>query len=163
MLITDRLTLRRIVKEDYNEIVKLHTCPIVREHLGGALSYETACKRARLAAESPPELYWGIKGKDKQFKGTIQLDKHHDSDRIEVSYLLFSDTWGNGYAKESLEAIINYSKTELEYDEILAETQSKNLRSVKLLRRVGFIEFRKLERFGETQSLFKYRVRRKGA
>lgn len=163
MLITDRLTLRRIVKEDYKELVKLHTCPIVREHLGGELSYEIACNRALLTVESPPELYWGIIGKDKQFKGTIQLDKHHDSDRMEVSYLLFSDTWGNGYAKESLETIINYSETELEYDEILAETQTKNIRSVKLLRRVGFIEFRKLERFGETQSLFKYRIGRTGS
>ena len=77
---------------------------------------------------------------------------------MEISYQLMPDSWGKGFAIEALEKVIKHVNKNLNVKTILAETQVKNLRSVNLLRKLGFREIRKLERFGESQSLFEYRA-----
>ncbi|MEO1295567.1 MAG: GNAT family N-acetyltransferase [Cyanobacteria bacterium J06636_16] len=155
-LLTSRLILEKAVEEDFEALVKLNTCPIVRRYLGGPLDYSSACKRAKHRISESPDLFWVIRSYQKQFLGVISLSKHYDSEDLEVSYQLMSDAWGKGFAQEALAKIIEYSRRELKIAKILAETQTKNFRSVNLLLRSGFEEVRKLERFGESQSLFEY-------
>ena len=153
---TDRLVIESPSNRDCKGLVALFTCPTVRKYLGGSLSYDVACERANLLVKVKPELFWVIRERDNRFVGTIALGKHHDSDEMEISYQLIPDAWGKGFAKEALEVIIEYLLKNLDLTKILAETQTKNIKSINLLNKLGFKEIRKLERFGEEQSLFEY-------
>lgn len=155
---TNRLYIEKAIEGDFEGLVKLHTCPIVRKYLGGKLDYDLSSSLARDLIKESSDRFWVIKDKKKNFLGTIELSKHHDSNDLEVSYMLMSDAWGRGYAKEALEKVIEYSRNNLKLDKILAETQTLNLRSVKLLKKCGFKEIKKLKRFGEKQSLFEYKL-----
>ena len=153
---TDRLSIEKVTEEDFKNLVKLHTCSSVREYLGGALDYKSACERAKALINKSSGRFWVLKDKNRNFVGTIELSKHHDSSETEVSYLLISHAWGLGFAQEALEKIIEYSHNDLKITKILAETQTKNLRSINLLKKSGFKKIRELERFGEQQSLFRF-------
>lgn len=59
--------------------------------------------------------------------------------RPEVGYILHPDVWGMGLAKEALEAILPRAFGKWpEQDHLTAETDPRNLASVRLLRRLGF-------------------------
>jgi len=151
---TSHLILGKAVEEDFEDLVKLNTCPAVRKYLGGPLAYHSACVRATILVKLSPDLFWVLRDKNRIFIGTISLSKHHDSEDMEISYQLIPDAWGKGFAKEALEKVIEHLHEDRKIQKILAETQTKNLRSINLLKKLGFNEIRKLERFGEPQTLF---------
>jgi len=49
--------------------------------------------------------------------------------------------------------VIQYMFEGQKIDKILAETQAKNLKSIALVKKLGFVEIKKLKRFGEMQIL----------
>lgn len=61
---------------------------------------------------------------------------------------------GYGYATQALEFVLNYSFNELNLKKVIAETQTQNKASIKLLERVGMIFGKSVERFGSNQSIF---------
>jgi len=155
---TSRLILEKVVQKDIDDLVKLDTCPTVREYLGGPIDYNSAYQRAKILVKVSPDFFWVLRDQNKQFIGTISLKKHHDTNEMEISYQLMPDAWGKGFASEALEKILEYLHKDLKIQNILAETQTKNLRSINLLKKLGFKEIRKLERFEELQTLFKHRA-----
>ena len=153
---TSRLIIERVAEEDFENLIKIDTCSAVRKYLGGPLDYNSAYVRAAILVKVSPDLFWVSRDHNRQFTGTISLKKHHDSDEMEISYQLMPDAWGKGFATEALEKVIKHVHENLNIMTILAETQAKNLRSVNLLRKLGFREIRKLERFGEP--LYKIKI-----
>ncbi len=61
---------------------------------------------------------------------------------------------GYGYATQALEFVLNYSFNELNLKKVIAETQTQNKASIKLLERVGMVFEKSVERFGSNQSIF---------
>ena len=55
----------------------------------------------------------------------------------EVGYVFNKTYWGNGYATESLKALINYGFEEMEVRRIIANCDPNNSNSWRLLERVG--------------------------
>lgn len=56
---------------------------------------------------------------------------------MEISYAFLKEYWGNGYAYETMKSTLNYCQNELKLKRILIETQSKNIRSNKLIQKLG--------------------------
>lgn len=85
-----------------------------------------------------------VRIKNNEFIGLVSLDKHVDGDK-EVSYEFLTAWWGQGYATEVIGQVIKYAFEELEIVKLLAETQTANLSSCKLLERVGMKLERKIQ------------------
>ena len=60
-----------------------------------------------------------------------------DFETWEVGYVFNEKYWGNGYASESLSALIKYAFLSLNARRIIAQCDPKNAPSWKLLQRVG--------------------------
>jgi [ribosomal protein S5]-alanine N-acetyltransferase len=156
MLHTNRCELRVISENDYSHMMKLYTNEKVRAFLGGVISEEAFASRYKAMMESPNvHLHWSVYKKDSnEFIGLICFDTYHDGIQIEIGYQFLPEYWGQGYAKEVIEELLHYGIETLQYSKILAETQSANVASCKLLQSVGMTLVETLERFGAEQSVF---------
>ncbi|MBC2658588.1 MULTISPECIES: GNAT family N-acetyltransferase [unclassified Pseudomonas] len=141
---------------DVTNLVRLYTDPKVRTYLGGPLSQEAAVKRSILEVDSQREMpLWVIRTREaEQFAGIVSFDLHHDGADIEVSYELLPEYCGKGYATEALSFALLYAKDVMGLKRVIAETQSKNLASIRLLERVGMSLEREVTRFNEPQSIY---------
>jgi len=152
--------LDALCEEDEPALIELFTSAIGREFLGGVVTPEMAMERAKQwISLSTPEPLWAIRSsKDQAFLGYVSLSDHHDGEDIEVSYELLPQYWGNGYATQALIEALSRAFTDYGWKEVMAETQSKNYRSIKLLKRVGMVEERRLIRFGAEQTIYRWKM-----
>lgn len=103
----------------------------------------------------PPDCYWIVREKDTDaFVGLLSITKHHDGVHHEVSYELHPDYWRQGYASEILPKVLEYGFNILGMDELYAETQMKNVASIKLLEKMGMHVVSHVERYGEKQVIY---------
>ena len=65
--------------------------------------------------------------------------------------------WGKGLAFETATIVLNYAFDALELTEIVAETQSANVASCRLLERLGMERWRRIERFATAQEIYMLR------
>ncbi len=156
MLETNRCRLLKIENEDHGDVRRLYQDETVRKYLGGAVDDERFNTRfAEMTEADVASFYWVIRLKvPDEFIGVFSIDTHHDGENKEVSYELLPKYWGQGYATEIVQKIIEFGFNELGLSVILAETQSANENSCKLLKRVGMTLKEKRERFGAEQSIF---------
>ena len=70
--------------------------------------------------------------------GFWRLDKKNC--RAEIGYVLHPDYWGNGFMKETLDIMVKFGFSELEIHSIEANVNPKNLASIKLLEKFGFVK-----------------------
>ncbi|MBU0661138.1 GNAT family N-acetyltransferase [Patescibacteria group bacterium] len=153
---TKRATFSKPSLADYDDLLALHTNELVREYLGGTLTKDEFDQKFKdfLSAELP-ECYWVVRetGSDKLI-GLISISKYHDKEKFEISYELHPDFWGKGYGTEIVQKAVSYALDELKLKELYAETQKKNLKSMKLLEKIGFKFMGEVERFGEDQVIY---------
>lgn len=83
------------------------------------------------------------------------LDDHYNGVDTEISYALLPENWGQGFATDALLEAFMRAFQDLGLEELVAETQTKNHRSIKLLERVGMSEDSRLTRFGEGQIIYR--------
>lgn len=159
MLETDRCILLDLEPTDYEDIKKLYIDERVRKYLGGTVDEEGfRLKFSGMYNTGPDSLYWVIKQKqENQFIGLISLDIHHDGISKEVSYQILPLWWGCGYATEVVSKIVDYAFKELGLSRVVAETQSANIASCRLLERIGMELEQKVQRFGAEQSIYSIR------
>jgi [ribosomal protein S5]-alanine N-acetyltransferase len=146
---------------DKADLIRLLTDARVRTYLGGALSESLANSRVAVELANPTaDASWAIRRNDDGvFLGSISLAKHHDGDDIEVSYALLPEHHGMGYATEALLLALAYGFREMNLQRIVAETQSANQRSIRLLERVGMQFEKHVIRFAAQQSIYVARFR----
>ncbi|MGP9683267.1 GNAT family N-acetyltransferase [Brachybacterium sp. AOP3-A1-3] len=152
-----RLMIRPPGDGDREAVIRLLTDPVTREYLGGAVDYAS-----RQALElSPLGLTWGrwalIRHEDETMIGSITLD--YDRGELELSYALLPEWTGQGYAAESCIALLSWARHALEDDHVIAISQTRNKRSVALLRKLGFTVRKGLEEFGSQQLLLERSLR----
>ena len=58
----------------------------------------------------------------------------------EVAYLFGPESWGHGYANEAMSAFQDHLRQSWRVDEFWAATSPRNVRSIRLLRRLGYSE-----------------------
>lgn len=151
---TNRIYLQHATAQNLPFLAGLYMNPKVREFLGGTLPEEEAFIRARNIISSDNEEYWVIYNSINQPMGLVSIGPHHDSVNKEISYQFHPDFWGQGYAFEALSLIIQFAFLQKNLPILLAETQTRNSHSIRLLNRLGFIETTRLMRFGHQQSIF---------
>jgi len=153
---TERCNIKPICSDDKNDLFSMCDDADVWRYLGGsgtASLHRTNIEN--LEKHLPDPNRWTIRDKvNDTFIGYLSLGVHHDGDDTELSYLLLSKHWGNGYATEVAREIIRRVFQERKLGRLVAETQSANIISCKLLEKLGFCKLKELTRFNARQSLY---------
>lgn len=156
MLFTERCELHVLKESDSYHLKKLYDNVQVRKYLGGTVNEESFKQRFNEMIHSPnKEYYWTIFNKSSQeFVGMVFLDTYHDGIHTEIGYQFLPEFWGKGIAREVINSVLHYGFHTVKLDKVMAETQSQNMASCKLLLSVGMSLEKKIQRFGNEQTVF---------
>jgi [ribosomal protein S5]-alanine N-acetyltransferase len=144
---TDRLILRKIVKDDANHVLKylsdkevmkyygLESFKTIHEALEEISWYESILNKKT-------GIRWGmtLKGEGKVIGSCGFLNRVPQHYRTEVGYELSRNYWGYGIASEALEAVIRYGFKYFQFQRIEALIEPLNIPSQKLVEKQGFIK-----------------------
>lgn len=156
---TERTILLKPAAADYQEIFELKSNEQSRQFLGGPVAPDAFPEKfdAIMNAEAP-ECYWVVRAKaNDAFIGLVCIALYHDLIHYEVSYELHPTFWGKGYGTEIIKKVVDHSFDILGLEEVYAETQKKNLASIRLLEKVGMHFHAQVERCGEEQVVYSMR------
>ncbi len=97
---------------------------------------------ARLESRASPDgsqgwLNWVVSPRGEEPIGFVQTTIFRD-ERAWIAYLLGSKSWGHGYAAEAVRAMLEHVAADYGSDCFQATVEARNVRSVRLLERVGF-------------------------
>ena len=136
MIETERLILRRYREDDLQDLYEYLSDPEVvkfEPYLPMSMEETVAELRSRIA--DPEMIAVELKSTGKLI-GNLYLGKR-EFDTLELGYVFNRHYWGQGYAKESCEALIQQAFSE-GIHRIYAECDPENSNSWRLLERLGF-------------------------
>jgi len=134
---TERLTLRHRKEEDLPHMVKCFNTEDVRMYLGGRPPRDEHSMLRAIRGRKETDWVVTLKGDD-TYIGECLINSIVDDYLGDIGYLFMSEYWGNGYAYESMTAIIDYTFNTLGLKRLCAEIDDKNERSKKLITKLGF-------------------------
>lgn len=83
---------------------------------------------------------WGLRTRTgRAWVGTLQATIAPSASRASIGYVLGTEHWGRGYAREAVEALVRYLVDVAHLRIIEASVDKRNERSVRLLRNRGFV------------------------
>jgi RimJ/RimL family protein N-acetyltransferase len=142
---TSRLILRPWIPADRDPFAILNADPIVMEYFPATLSRSESDSLADRI-----EAHWARHGFGlwavaipgvAPFAGFIGLSipsfQAHFTPCVEVGWRLGREHWGKGYATEGARAALEFGFGQLKLDEIVSFTTAANLRSRRVMERVG--------------------------
>lgn len=152
---TDRLELRPLTPADTEPLHALWTTPGVRQYLWDDevisidRTSEVVAESMRLFETSGYGL-WAARLQSKAdvvaFGGYWFF---HEPPRLELLFGVAEPHWGKGLATELASSLLTFGLTRCGFREILASTDVPNVRSVRVLTKLGF----ELERRGTSKTL----------
>lgn len=153
---TERVTLAPFCVWDAGLWLALARDPAVRAHLGGVQTIRQQSRGFRRDLRGGRMGVVGCVRAGARKIGLIYLTPTRDPGTFEISYLFRPAVWGRGLATEAVSAVLQSKKQHAPDVTIVAETQSANLRSRRLLERQGFAETARLTRFGTEQVRYEW-------
>ena len=143
MLSTERLFLPPLTLEHTADLVALYSDPEVARYVGGdGLTPETIPLQAARFAE-----VWRVHGYGQSavldretgaFLGRAGLHYWPGWDEVELGYVLAASAQHRGLAAEAGEAWIDWARTSLARDHLIAVIDPRNAASIALAGRLGF-------------------------
>jgi len=141
---TARLTLRRFTPDDAPFVLQLLNEPSFHEFIGdrGVRTLEDA---VRYLEQGPMASYasYGhgllrVSLPDDTPIGMCGLLRRSGLAHPDLGFALIPEHWGRGYTLEASRAAITYGRETLQIDTLLAITSPHNLRSMRVLEKLGF-------------------------
>ena len=139
MIRTERLLLRPWREEDREPFAALNADPVVMEHFPSTMSREESDAFVDFNIRTIDERDWGLWAVDAHgtFIGFVGLNEPNFMPGVEVGWRLAHDAWGHGYATEAAQASLAFARDELGLDEVISFTTTTNLRSRRVMERIG--------------------------
>ena len=161
---TPRLLLQRARPEDFADLLRMHSDPVVMATLGGVRN--EAVTRAQLEAfvahwERHGFGPWMLRApEDRRFLGRGGLRHVIVGGRpeVELLYALMPDAWGRGLAGELARESLRVAFTLLSLPDVVAFTQPYNARSRAVMERAGFQYERDVVHAGLPHVLYRLRA-----
>ncbi len=156
-LVTERLLLRHFHESDLDAFYAYRNDPEVFKYQGWGVPY-----LREMAAEFIAQMKDAVPGEEGHwFQTAIQRKSDHtligdvafcpmrgNPQQAFFGFSLARRFWGQGYASEAAQAVLDYLFHELEMHRIVADCDAENVHSYRLLERLGFRrEARHLESF----------------
>ncbi|WP_288130046.1 GNAT family N-acetyltransferase [Microbulbifer sp.] len=145
---TERLQLRQWRNEDREPFAAMNADPRVMEFFPALLSREesdAAIDRQITHIEKYGWGFWAVERlEDHQFIGFVGIKNVGDelpfAPAVEIGWRLAVDVWGKGYATEGASAALRVAFEDLRLQEIVSFTPLPNIRSQKVMQRLGMHE-----------------------
>lgn len=134
---TERLTIRRMVAEDFGAFIDLATIPEVKESAMIDLSHDREKAQEQLAALPHQVLVVSLKDSPEIIGAVCAVPGGDGIDEYEISYLLSPRHWGKGYATEAAKALVVDCFGRLKAKRVIAKCRPDNLRSMRVAMRAG--------------------------
>lgn len=144
ILETERLYFREFRLDDAQKLIALNSNPNVVRYTGDGPveSLEKALEIIQnlIFPQYPNKLgRWAVHLKnDDTFIGWCGLKYIAELDEIDLGYRFFEEHWGKGYATESGKTCLAYGFNNLAIKEIVARAAIENIKSIKVLEKLGF-------------------------
>lgn len=144
VLPTPRLILRALQPSDLNDLYEYASDPQIDQHV--PWEHYRNIEEARENLNDFLEEYekdglgaWGIEHRaDRKLIGIINTSiPHRTHRRVEVGYTISRAYWGQGYATEALQALIQFGFEKMDLLRIEAVVLPKNKSSAKVLLKAG--------------------------
>jgi RimJ/RimL family protein N-acetyltransferase len=165
LLTTERLLLRQRHENDIPAILRMHLDPEVMRFVGdGRMPDPVELEkrtRERCATDFGMGLgYWSVfpHGRPDDYLGYVVLSPVPESTDIELSYGMRRDAWGRGFATEASRAGLDFGFRVRGLPEIVALTYPDNLRSQRVIAKLGFTPAGVRHAYG--RDLLYFRLRR---
>jgi RimJ/RimL family protein N-acetyltransferase len=146
LITTERLVLRRFRPSDAETLSAYRSDPEVARYQSWNAPYPLATARATvasLAAGDPAEPGWFQfaieRTQDRAHIGDVGVDLHENRMQAEIGFTLAPAYQGRGYAAEAVRALLDDLFKVRGLHKVSAEADARNLKSARLLERVGFI------------------------
>jgi RimJ/RimL family protein N-acetyltransferase len=164
-LTTDRLLLRQRHVDDVPAILAMSADPEVMRFVGDGRKPDPVEQERRVRERVDTDFgrglgYWSVflRKRPDDYLGYVVLSPVPDSADIELSYGIRRDAWGQGIATEASQAGLEFGFRVRELPEIVALTYPANLRSQRVIAKLGFAAAGIRHAYGE--DLMFYRLAR---
>jgi RimJ/RimL family protein N-acetyltransferase len=143
VLTTRRIRLREIVPADAPDVFAFRRDPEEQRYNDPPLAHpdEADALIERLAREYREQgaVRWGLALDDDVVVGLFGFNSWDTTNRrASIGYDLKRSLWGRGLATEAMRSILGFGFEEMELNRIEAHTDAANVRSIRMLRRLGF-------------------------
>lgn len=160
ILETERLYLRRLMRDDAEFILRLLNEPSWLEYIGDkeVSNLNDAKKYIELSAITMYQQFgFGLllvldKNNDTPM-GLCGLMKRDNLQHADLGYAFLPEFWQQGYALEAVKCILKYAKEQHQISKLLALTKSSNTTSINLLKKINFQFDRDLKLFENEENL----------
>ncbi len=155
MIDTKRLIIRELEEKDAMSLSKYRSKEeVYRYQSWNAYSLEKACERIRYCQAHPFCADIGNYQLAVVLKDTNQVIGDYFLEVISDHILMLGYTfdslfWGQGYASESLQALLQFLKDIYHFKVIICYVYQDNVRSIKLLLKQGFTIFERSKYIGD--------------
>lgn len=150
---TDRLRLRAWRRSDEPVIVEMLTSIDVRRFLGGPMDRDAVtAAMANPVGELANSFCIALVDDDVAI-GAVSLGEQHGEP--ELSYELVPAAWRQGYATEAVAAFLDWAWAQHAEPSMIAVTQTGNVRSRRLLARLGFVADAEFDEWGDSQTRYR--------
>jgi RimJ/RimL family protein N-acetyltransferase len=136
---TERLVLRQWRDDDRAPFAALNADPVVMEHFPSTMTREQSDAFDDFNIRTIRERGWGLWAVDADgmFIGFVGLNEPRFMPGVEVGWRLARAAWGHGYATEAARAAVAFARDDLRLDEVVSFTATTNLRSQRVMQRLG--------------------------
>jgi RimJ/RimL family protein N-acetyltransferase len=136
---TERLVLRQWREADRDPFAALNADPVVMEHFPSTMTREASDAFVDFNIRTIDERGWGLWAveADGAFIGFVGLNEPNFMPGVEIGWRLARHAWGHGYATEAARAALAYARDELELAEVISFTSTTNIRSQRVMERLG--------------------------
>ena len=141
---TERLLLREMLPEDYDDLFSMSSDADVMRYMGdGSVRSreQTMAELERLLSyyvRKPGLGLWATLLKDSyQFVGASGLVYYDDTSDIGLTFLFAKEHWNNGYATEVSEALLKYGFEKLGLQKIACRANVDNKAAVTVMEKIG--------------------------
>lgn len=140
---TERLILRKTIKEDIDELFYIELNPNLRRYLGihkVGTSLNDNRNYFDFSKYDNLDFYrWSIVEKNtNKLLGCIYLNVHDEKARIYgIDYFLREDSWNKGYATEASKCILNFAFEKLNVNRIESSGAKSNPGTLKVMEHIG--------------------------
>jgi RimJ/RimL family protein N-acetyltransferase len=136
---TERLVLRQWRDDDRAPFAALNADPVVMEHFPSTMTREQSDAFVDFNIRTIRERGWGLWAVDADgmFIGFVGLNEPRFMPGVEGGWRLARAAWGHGYATEAARAAVAFARDDLRLDEVVSFTATTNLRSQRVMQRLG--------------------------
>ena len=153
---TARMVLRPLTLQDIVFFYRLHRNMNVRRYLGGQVAGRNILRRfVQCCGTQKGAVTWIARPSSMEVSvGLIEFGPHKNGLDWEISYQFLPKYWGNGWAREAVYSVIESVFENTSHHRIIAETQSANRASCRLLNALDMVEIERVDRFGAEQIIW---------